>query len=219
VADSQNLLLIQDTKMISEMKAITYLKKKDPTMNKIIALVGNYTIKKRADPFLSLVEAIIYQQLTGKAAESIYKRFLNYYENSFPDPDKILATSEDAMRSFGLSSRKVEYIKILSENVKNKSLNVELFPKMPDEEIIEQLIKMKGIGRWTSEMFLIFCLGRPDVFPLKDLGVRKAIQKWYFDSKSATDMQMEEVSLKWKPYRSIATWYLWKSLSNFDTIG
>jgi DNA-3-methyladenine glycosylase II len=182
-------------------------------------LVGNYTIKKRADPFLSLVEAIIYQQLTGKAAESIYRKFLNYYENSFPDPDKILATSEDAMRSFGLSSRKVEYIKILSENVKNKSLNVDLFPKMPDEEIIEQLIKMKGIGRWTSEMFLIFCLGRPDVFPLKDLGVRKAIQKWYFDSKSATEMQMEEVSLKWKPYRSIATWYLWKSLSNFDTIG
>jgi DNA-3-methyladenine glycosylase II len=200
-------------------KAISYLKIKDPTMNKIIKLVGNYTIKKRNDPFLSLVEAIIYQQLTGKAAESIYRKFLNYYGNSYPDPDKILATSDEAMRSFGLSSRKVEYIKMLSESIKNKSLNIDLFPKMLDEEIVEQLIKMKGIGRWTSEMFLIFCLGRTDVFPVKDLGIRKAIQKWYFDSESATDMQMKELSLKWKPYRSIATWYLWKSLSNFDTIG
>jgi DNA-3-methyladenine glycosylase II len=200
-------------------KAVSYLKSKDPTMNMIIKLVGNYTIKKRTDAFLSLVEAIIYQQLTGKAAESIYRRFLNYYANSSPDPAKIIATSDVAMRSFGLSSRKVEYIKRLSENVKNKSLDIDLFPKMPDEEIIEQLIKMKGVGRWTSEMFLIFCLGRPDVFPVRDLGVRKAVQKWYFDSESATDMQMEEVSLKWKPYRSIATWYLWKSLSNFGTIG
>jgi DNA-3-methyladenine glycosylase II len=200
-------------------KAVSYLKSKDPTMNMIIKLVGNYTIKKRTDAFLALVEAIIYQQLTGKAAESIYRRFLNYYANFSPDPTKIIATSDVAMRSFGLSNRKVEYIKRLSENVKNKSLDIDLFPKMPDEEIIEQLIKMKGVGRWTSEMFLIFCLGRPDVFPVRDLGVRKAVQRWYFDSESATDMQMEEVSLKWKPYRSIATWYLWKSLSNFGTIG
>jgi DNA-3-methyladenine glycosylase II len=111
-------------------KAISYLKRKDPTMNKVIKLVGNYTIKKRNDPFLSLVEAIIYQQLTGKAAESIYRRFLNYYGNSYPDPDKILATSDEAMRSFGLSSRKVEYIKMLSESIKNKSLGIDLFPKM-----------------------------------------------------------------------------------------
>jgi DNA-3-methyladenine glycosylase II len=90
---------------------------------------------------------------------------------------------------------------------------------MLDEEIVEQLIKIKGIGRWTSEMFLIFCLGRTDVFAVKDLGIRKAIQKWYFNSESATDMQMNDLSFKWKPYRSIATWYLWKSLSNFDTIG
>lgn len=89
------------------------------------------------------MEAIIYQQLTGKVAESIYRMFLNYYGNSYPDPE--------AMRSFGLSSRKVEYIKMLSECIKNKSLNIDLFPKMLDEEIVEQLIKMKGIGRWTSE--------------------------------------------------------------------
>ena len=200
-------------------KGISYLRRKDPTMNKIIKLVGNYTIKKRNDPFLSLVEAIIYQQLTGKAAESIYRKFLKYCGNSNPDPDKILATSDEAMKSFGLSCRKVEYIKMLSESIKNKSLDIDLFPKMLDEEIVEQLTKMKGIGRWTSEMFLIFCLGRTDVFPVKDLGLRKAIQKWYFNSESVSDMQIKELSLKWKPYRSIATWYLWKSLSNFNAIG
>lgn len=119
-------------------------------MNKIIKLVGNYTIKRRNGPFLSLVEANIYQQLTGKAAESIYRKFLKYYRNSDPDPDKILATSDETMRSFGLSSRKVEYIKMLSESIKNESLEIDLFPKMLDEEIVEQLTKMKGIGRWTS---------------------------------------------------------------------
>jgi DNA-3-methyladenine glycosylase II len=90
---------------------------------------------------------------------------------------------------------------------------------MLDADIVEQLTKMKGIGRWDSEMFLIFCLGRTDVFPVKDLGLRKAIQKWYFNSESVTDIQIMELSLKWKPYRSIATWYLWKSLSNFNAIG
>jgi DNA-3-methyladenine glycosylase II len=205
---------------VQEMdRAISYLKRKDPTMNKIVKLVGNYTIKKRNNPFLALVEAIIYQQLTGKAAESIYRKFFNYYGNSFPNPDKILSTPDEVMRSFGLSIRKVEYIKKLSESIENGNLRIELFPNMVDEEIVEQLIKMKGIGRWTAEMFLIFCLGRPDVFPLRDLGIRKAIQKWYFDSESATEKQMSELSLRWKPYRSTATWYLWKSLSNFDTIG
>jgi DNA-3-methyladenine glycosylase II len=161
-------------------KGIRYLRRKDPTMNKIIKSVGNYTIKKRNDPFLSLVEAIIYQQLTGKAAESIYRKFLKYYGNSNPDPDKILATSDEAMKSIGLSSRKVEYIKMLSESIKNKSLDIDLLPKMLDEEIVEQLTKMKGIGRWTSEMFLIFCLGRTDVFPVKDLGAKEGYTKMVF---------------------------------------
>jgi len=123
------------------------------------------------------------------------------------------------MNSFGLSCRKIEYIRLLSEYVREGNLKIELFSNMTNEEIIDQLTKLKGIGRWTAEMFLIFCLRRLDVFPLKDLGIKKAIQKWYLNSEIPTEQQLTEISKMWIPYRSIATWYLWKSFSNFNTIG
>lgn len=160
---------------------IEYLKKNDAIMKEIINLVGNYSIQIRQDPFLALVESIIYQQLTGKAANSIYQRFVNYY-NIPQTPEKILSTSDQTMRSFGLSNKKIEYIKLLSKEITMKNLNLGSLSTLDDEEIINQLTKMKGIGRWTSDMFLIFCLGRKDVFPLHDLGIKKAIQKWYLKS-------------------------------------
>ena len=200
--------------------AIKYLKEIDPTMNKIINFVGSYSIKIRDNPFLALVEAIIYQQLTGKAAQSIYKKFISYYNNNEYgcQPQYVILTADNVMRSFGLSNKKIEYIKLLSSNIIKGNINLRSFKEKEDEEIINELTKLKGIGRWTAEMFLIFCLERKDVFPLKDLGIKKAIQRWYLNSDYLDDQSIIELSNIWKPYRSIASWYLWKSLSNFDTI-
>lgn len=201
---------------------IEYLKKKDTIMKEIINLVGNYCVQIRPDPYLVLVESIIYQQLTGRAAHSIYQRFVNHYNDVLLTPEKVLSTSSETMKSFGLSNKKIEYIKLLSKNITEKNFNLQSVSTLDDEEIINQLTKMKGIGKWTADMFLIFCLGRKDVFPIHDLGIKKAIQKWYLKSTvqfPPTKQKMLEISQVWKPYRSIATWYLWKSLSKFDTIG
>ena len=200
--------------------AIKYLKEIDPTMNKIINSVGAYSIKIRHNPFLALVEAIIYQQLTGKAAQSIYKKFISYYNNNeyYVQPQYIILTADNIMKSFGLSNKKIEYIKLLSTDIIKGNINLNSFEEKEDEEIINELTKLKGIGRWTAEMFLIFCLERKDVFPLKDLGIKKAIQRWYFNPEYPDEQSIIDLSNIWKPYRSIASWYLWKSLSNFDTI-
>jgi DNA-3-methyladenine glycosylase II len=200
--------------------AIKYLKGIDPTMNKIINSVGAYSIKIRHNPFLALVEAIIYQQLTGKAAQSIYKKFISYYNNNeyYVQPQYIILTADNIMKSFGLSNKKIEYIKLLSTDIIKGNINLNSFEEKEDEEIINELTKLKGIGRWTAEMFLIFCLERKDVFPLKDLGIKKAIQRWYFNHEYPDEQSIIDLSNIWKPYRSIASWYLWKSLSNFDTI-
>jgi DNA-3-methyladenine glycosylase II len=200
--------------------AIKYLKEIDPTMNKIINSVGAYSIKIRHNPFLALVEAIIYQQLTGKAAQSIYEKFISYYNNNeyYVQPQYIILTADNIMKSFGLSNKKIEYIKLLSTDIIKGNINLNSFEEKEDEEIINELTKLKGIGRWTAEMFLIFCLERKDVFPLKDLGIKKAIQRWYFNPEYPDEQSIIDLSNIWKPYRSIASWYLWKSLSNFDTI-
>ncbi|HEX7258422.1 MAG TPA: DNA-3-methyladenine glycosylase [Nitrososphaeraceae archaeon] len=200
--------------------AIKYLKEIDPTMNKIINSVGAYSIKIRHNPFLALVEAIIYQQLTGKAAQSIYEKFISYYNNNeyYVQPQFIILTADNIMKSFGLSNKKIEYIKLLSTDIIKGNINLNSFEEKEDEEIINELTKLKGIGRWTAEMFLIFCLERKDVFPLKDLGIKKAIQRWYFNPEYPDEQSIIDLSNIWKPYRSIASWYLWKSLSNFDTI-
>ena len=200
--------------------AIKYLKETDPTMNKIINSVGAYSIKIRHNPFLALVEAIIYQQLTGKAAQSIYEKFISYYNNNeyYVQPQYIILTADNIMKSFGLSNKKIEYIKLLSTDIIKGNINLNSFEEKEDEEIINELTKLKGIGRWTAEMFLIFCLERKDVFPLKDLGIKKAIQRWYFNPEYPDEQSIIDLSNIWKPYRSIASWYLWKSLSNFDTI-
>src|SRR5215207_15797 len=191
--------------------AIQYLCKVDINLEKIIKIVGKYSINMRNDPFQSLVESIIYQQLAGKAANAIYNRFINYYNNKQITPTLILNSPND--------NRKIEYLKDLALHVYDGRINLKELPKMNDEEIINKLVNVKGIGRWTSEMFLIFSLGRQDILPVTDLGVRKAIQKIYSLSELPKPNTMMEIAKPWRPYRSIATWYLWKSLSNFNTIG
>jgi len=199
--------------------ALRHLSLADARLGSIIRSVGSYDIKIRSDPFQSLVEAIIYQQLAGSAADAIYGRFLKIYGSRFPRPDQILATRVTKFRSTGLSARKIEYLKDLAIHVSEGRLRLELLRSMSDDEVVEQLIMVKGIGRWTAEMFLIFCLGRQDVLPVGDLGLRKAVQRTYLLPELPSSEDMNNIAKVWKPYCSIATWYLWKSLEKFKGIG
>lgn len=204
---------------MNDLYPLEFLSQNDLKMAMLIKSIGRYSIQMHSDPFESLIKSIIYQQLSGKSANAIYGRFINYFGGRFLSPDQIISTSNDIFRTkVGLSSRKIEYIKDLSSKVYTKRLDLALLPTMTDEEIITKLIKVKGIGRWTAEMFLIFSLGRQDVIPLGDLGVRKAIKKLYGLQDLPDSKRILEISSNWKPFRSIATWYLWKSLANFDTI-
>jgi DNA-3-methyladenine glycosylase II len=199
---------------------IRYLSQSDPRLGEVIGTVGGYSIKLRKDPFQSLVESIIYQQLAGSAASIIYGRFIKYYNNSPPFPEQILSTPDAVLKSsIGLSNKKIEYIKDLSARIKERTLDLVMLCEKTDEEIIAQLIQVKGIGRWTAEMFLIFCLGRLDVLPVTDLGIRKAMQKIYALPELPKPSEMLAISQPWRPYRSVATWYLWKSVSKFNSIG
>ena len=199
---------------------IDYLSQKDLKLASIIKSIGDYAIKMHSDPFESLIQSIIYQQLSGKAANAIYKRFLEHYRGIMPTPQQIILTPDEILRAkIGLSFKKIEYIKDLSSRISDGRLNLRLLSGMTDDEIISELIKVKGIGRWTAEMFLIFCLGREDVIPIGDLGIRKAIQILYNLPQLPTPSSMLIISLSWKHYRSIATWYLWKSLDNFGPMG
>ena len=199
---------------------VRYLCQTDFRLGEVIRSVGKYSIKTTNDPFLSLTRSIISQQLAERVANVIYGRFLGYYNNISPRPEQILLTPDNILKTkVGLSGKKIEYIKDLAARVIDRKLNLALTSEMSDDEIVNQLIQVKGIGKWTAEMFLIFCLGRPDIFPVGDLGVRKAIQKLYTLPELPTPSTMLAISQPWKPYRSIATWYLWKSLSNFNSIG
>jgi DNA-3-methyladenine glycosylase II len=207
---------------------IKYLSQTDPCLGEIIRSVGDFSIKIRNDPFQSLVESIIYQQLAGSAARVVYSRFIKYYNNNDNNnvnsrpflPEQILLTPNSVFRStIGLSNKKIEYMKDLSAKVIERKLDLSTLHKLPDEEIIAQLIQVKGIGRWTAEMFLIFCLGRLDILPVTDLGIRKAMQKTYSLSELPKPAEMLAIAQPWKPYRTVATWYLWKSLSKSNSIG
>lgn len=199
-------------------EALKHLSVADPRLAAIIESVGAYEIKLRKDPFRSLVEAIIYQQLAGSAADAIYGRFVKIY-GRFPRPTQLLTTKDSKLRSAGLSGRKIEYLKGLATRVSDGRLKLSKLSKLPDEQIIEQLVQVKGIGRWTAEMFLIFCLGREDVLPVGDLGLRKAMQKTYSLAELPTPEAMCKIAQSWKPYCTIATWYMWKSLEKFKGIG
>jgi DNA-3-methyladenine glycosylase II len=199
---------------------VKYLSKADPQLAGVIKTVGKYSIKIRTNAFQSLVESIIYQQLAGSAANIIYTRFINHYNNVLPKPMQIISTSEFELKSkIGLSSNKVQYLKDLSTKVEQGKINLELLSTMSDEEVIAELTLVKGIGRWTAEMFLIFCLGRPDILPVTDLGIRKAVHKLYSLPELPKSAELLAISQPWRPHRTVASWYLWKSLSKFNSIG
>ena len=198
-------------------KAIGLLKQ-DPNLTRIIERIGDYQIKKRNNHFAVLIESIISQQLASAAAEAIFARFKKLYPK-FPTVTQILNTKNAKLRSAGLSGMKIEYLKDLAQKIEDGKLKMRSLSKMTDDEIIEHLTQVKGIGRWTAEMFLIFSLGRLDVLPTGDLGLRKGVQMAFSMSELPKPKEVEKIGMRWKPFRSIATWYLWKSLQKFDKIG
>lgn len=198
-------------------KAIKFLKR-DPKIAEIIRKVGKYEISLVKNPYRSLIDAIITQQLSGAAADSISKKFQKLYQR-YPRPADVLSTSDSKLRSAGLSKMKVTYIKDLSEKIQSKELRISSLKDRSDEEVISHLTQVKGIGRWTAEMFLIFSLGRPDILPVGDLGLRKGIQRLYSMPDLPEKDEIEQIAEKWRPYRTVATWYIWKSLNQFGKIG
>jgi DNA-3-methyladenine glycosylase II len=187
---------------------------KDPILNKLVKKYGVPNNFKDRSEFLyeELVESIIGQQLSGKAADTIFKRFLTLYEDSrFPTPQILLKTDAEKLRSAGMSYSKASYIRNVAQAFANKELDIKKLRKMSDEEVVKELTKIKGVGNWTAEMILIFTFKREDVFSLGDAGLRRAIKNLYDLEKDKDILSLAE---KWKPKRSYACWYLWRSLDN-----
>jgi len=195
-------------------KAIKTLSR-DSVMKKLVEKYGELTLTESGDYFADLASTIIGQQLSGKAAATIWKR-VSALTGGGVSARKILSVPDEALRQAGASSNKVRYIKNLAQAVIDKSLNLENIREYDDEEIIRQLTAIKGVGRWTAEMFLIFSLAREDVFSLGDGGLNSAVNKLYGDGAVLGKDEILNIAEKWKPYRSIASLYLWRSLDNKD---
>jgi len=193
-------------------KAITHLKRSDPVMASIIERVGPCRISYTEPIFESLARSIVYQQLSGKAAATIFGRFVAAAGGEPLTPRKVLRLSFDEMRSLGLSSQKATYVRDLAEKTASKEIVFDQFEAMTNDQIMASLIQVKGIGVWTVQMFLMFSLRRPDVLPCGDLGIRNAVQKAYGLKGPASPAEIEKIGANWRPYCSIASWYLWRSL-------
>ncbi len=193
-------------------KAITHLKKSDPVLAAIIQRVGPYVMEYREPAFETLVRSIVYQQLSGKVAAVILGRL----EAALPDgninPSAILNLASEKMRALGLSTAKTSYIRDLAERTQSGQIVFERISERTDEEVIEHLTQVKGIGVWTAHMFLMFALQRPNVLPTGDLGVRAAIRKAYALAELPTPKEVTVIAERWHPYCSVAAWYLWRSL-------
>ena len=191
-------------------KGLKHLKQKDEKMGRIIAKFEKPEFKKDNNYFEALVRAIVYQQLSGKAAATIYERFKDLFtKNKFPSPSIVMEKSHEELRSVGLSNQKASYI----HNIAN-AFYTGTIPKninaIDDNEVIECLTTIKGVGPWTAEMFLMFTLNRPDVFPVTDLGIQKGFQLFFQLDKLPRPDQMIKNAEPWRPYRTLASWYLWR---------
>jgi DNA-3-methyladenine glycosylase II len=198
-------------------RARRVLMRRDPMLAPIVKKYGACGIKtgRESDIFCGLVEAIVSQQLSTRAAATIYGRLRALLPNGgTPTPEALLPLSDEALRGVGLSRQKLGYMRDLSRKMLDGSINTAGLQVMSDDEIISELTKIKGIGRWTVEMLLIFRLARPDVFPAGDLGIVKAIQRTYNLRKPPDVKRLHAIAERWRPYRSVASWYLWASLEN-----
>ena len=195
----------------SMRKAVNHLKKSDPVLRAIIERVGPCRMEFGPAEFSSLAEAIVYQQLNGKAAVTILRRFTDLAGDPLT-PEGILKLSDEQMRSVGLSKQKSAYLKDLAAKTAAGLLDFARLPELSNDDVIRHLTQVKGIGVWTAHMFLIFSLRRPDVLPTGDYGVQMAIKKHYKKRKLPKPKDMERIAKAWAPYRSVACWYMWRSL-------
>jgi DNA-3-methyladenine glycosylase II len=192
-------------------EAEAHLSRVDPVMREIISRVGGCTLSRRKGHFAALCHAIINQQISMMAARTIWGRFRDLFPGRRPNPASALKLPDEALRGAGLSRQKVVYIRSLAEHFNNGAVPVRKLAKMSDEEVVQALILVKGIGRWTAEMFLIFVLNRTDLLPVDDLGLCNQARRAYGLKKYPDAKTMMKLAERWRPYRSIATWYLWRS--------
>ena len=190
--------------------ACQHLMQRDRVMNKLIPQFPDVSLQSRGDPFTTLARSVVGQQISVKAAQSVWNRF----EQLLPamEPAQVLRLKVDDMRAAGLSARKVEYLVDLALHFDNGVLHTDAWHDMDDESIIKELVAIRGIGRWTAEMFLIFHLLRPNVLPLDDVGLINGISQSYFSGEPVSRSDAREVAAAWAPYCSVATWYIWRSL-------
>lgn len=193
-------------------EGIKYLKK-DPKIAPLIKKHGIWKPQPLNDLFHSLTKEIINQQLSDKASETITEKLIAYFNGKFPSPEKILKTSDKDIRNVGISWAKVSYIKNAAKHIINENLTIESLLSESEEKVRSKLTKIKGVGPWTVDMVLIFTLVRLDILPVGDLGIKKAFQKIY-KRQNITPLKMLKIAQPWRPYRSIASWYLWRSLEN-----
>jgi DNA-3-methyladenine glycosylase II len=200
-------------------KVVGALRAADPVMERLIdehgALVRKDLKRERpGDAYGALLRSIVGQQLSTKAAATIYGRMLELFGGHAPTPKQLLAVDPDKIRAAGLSRPKISYLRDLADHVLKDELQLELLDELPDEEVIEQLTAVKGIGEWSAHMFLMFHLGRPDVLPVGDQGIRRAVQVQYGLRKLPDPKRLEKIARPWRPYRTLACLYLWSSLDN-----
>lgn len=192
------------------VEACRHLMKRDRVMKKLIPQHPGVCLQSRGDAFVTLARSIVGQQISVKAAQSVWERFAALSRRM--TPAQVLKLKVDDMRAAGLSARKVEYLVDLALHFANGQVHEEQWADMDDEAIIAELVAIRGIGRWTAEMFLIFHLMRPNVLPLDDIGLQNGISRCYFSGEPVSRSEIREVATSWAPYASVATWYIWRSL-------
>ena len=191
-------------------EAKSELMKRDRIMRRLIPQFGDLHLQGRGEPFTTLARSIVGQQISVKAAESVWQRLIASCSDW--NAGNVLQTGADTLSACGLSKRKTEYILDLADHFHARRVNAESWMEMEDEAVIAELTQIRGIGRWTAEMFLIFNLHRPNILPLDDLGLLKAISRNYFSGEPVSRSDIREVAANWEPWRTVATWYMWRSL-------
>jgi DNA-3-methyladenine glycosylase II len=193
-------------------EVLRHLSSGDPVLARLIDRIGPYAMEYLEPDFETLVRSIAFQQLSGKVARVIFHRLLAAAGNGRLTPASVLQLRPRKMRAVGLSQQKVAYIRDLARRARSGELDFEALPALADEAVCQALTSVKGIGVWTAQMFLIFALRRPDVLPTADLGIRSAIRNLYGLAELPTPSQVEELARPWRPYATVASWYLWRSL-------
>lgn len=191
-------------------EATQALSARDPVMARLVAVHRPLMVGARGDAFQTLARAIVGQQISVKAAQSVWQRFVACVGTM--TPSAVLRTPNEALRSAGLSARKAEYVCDLARHMENRAIDVAAWPALDDEVIIGQLVGVRGIGRWTAEIYLMFHLGRPDVLPLLDLGLQRGLSLNYNRGKPLSPAKLKRITAAWTPWRSVGTWYMWRSL-------